>query len=187
MRKVVVFEFVSVDGVAESPERFFDAWDDEVDASNAAVTETQDAVILGHRSYDEWAAYWPTSDIEPFATFINGVSKHVAASTPLTGEWTKVAAIEGDLAEFVRDLRNQPGGDIGVHASLSVAQQLLAAGLVDELRLAVAPVVVGHGRRLLADLPPLRLQPIRSTTTPSGYVLTDYRVLVDADASALEA
>ena len=62
----------------------------------------QDAVILGRRSYDEWAAYWPGSDIEPFASFINGVAKYVATSTPLDGSWTNSTAIDGDLVDLVR-------------------------------------------------------------------------------------
>jgi dihydrofolate reductase len=177
MRKVVAFAFLSVDGVAEGPDRFFTAWDDVVDESGTALIATQDAVILGRRSYDEWAEFWPTSDIEPFATFINAVVKYVATSAPLHREWTNTTVIDGDLAEFVRDLKDRPGGDIGVHASISVAQALLAAGVVDELRLAVAPVIVGSGRRLLDGLPSIRLEPIRGLTSPSGYLLVDYRVL----------
>jgi dihydrofolate reductase len=175
VRKVVAFEFLSVDGVAEEPERFFTAWDDVVDAHGEAVIATQDAVILGRHSYDEWAGFWPTSDIEPFATFINGVTKYVATSTPLERDWANTTVIEGDLTEFVRDLKDRPGGDIGVHASISVAQTLLAAGVVDELRVAIAPMIAASGRRLFDGLPATRLEAIRSTTTPSGYLLADYR------------
>ena len=175
-RKVIAYHFVSVDGVAEAPERFFTAWDDVVDASGVAVIATQDAVILGRRSYDEWAEFWPTSDIEPFATFINGVAKYVATSTPLEREWANATTIDGDLVGFVRDLKGSDGGDIGVHASLSVTQALLAGGVIDELRLAIAPVIVGSGRRLLDGVPSTQLVPMRSETTPSGYLLADYRV-----------
>ena len=97
-----------------------------MDAAGAAVIATQDAVILGRRSYDEWARFWPGSDIEPFATFINTVPKYVATSTPLDPEWANATAIDGGLVDFVRELKNRPGGDIGVHASISVAQTLLA-------------------------------------------------------------
>jgi dihydrofolate reductase len=83
----------------------------------------------------------------------------------------------GGLVESVRELRQQPGGDIGVHASISVAQALLAAGAVDELRLVIAPKIVGRGRRLLDGLPPIRLESIRSETSPTGYLLVDYRVI----------
>src|SRR6478609_9728748 len=138
MRKVVAYELLSLDGVAEEPDRFF-GWDDVMDANLSAVISSQDAVILGRRSYDEWAPYWPDSDIEPFAGFINGVTKHVATSTPLDHPWSNASAIDGDLVDFVRDLKEQPGGDIGVHASISVAQALLAAGVVDALKLVISP------------------------------------------------
>ncbi len=95
MRKVVAFEFLSLDGVAEDPDRFFTDWDDVVDASGATLVATQDAVILGRRSYDEWAEFWPGSDIEPFATFINGVQTFVTTSAPLEREWANTTVIEG--------------------------------------------------------------------------------------------
>ena len=87
MRKIVVYELLSLDGVAEDPDGFFADWDDAMDANLAAVIATQDAVILGRRSYTEWAEFWPSSEIEPFATFINGVTKYVATSTPLDRDW----------------------------------------------------------------------------------------------------
>lgn len=177
MRKVVVYELLSLDGVAEAPDRFFTDWDEAMDANLAAVIEPQDSIILGRRSYDEWAEYWPSSDVEPFATFINGVAKYVATSTPLDRTWTNTTLVDGDLAEFVRDLKSQPGGEIGVHASISVARALLAAGVVDELRLVVAPTIAGGGQRFLDDLPAIRLESIRSTTSPTGSLLVDYRVI----------
>ena len=176
-RKVVAGHFISLDGVAEAPDRFFTAWDDETDARGADLIATQDVVILGRRSFDEWAAFWPDSDIEPFASFINAVPKYVATSRPLTQEWANTHVVDGDLVAFVRDLRTQEGGDIGVHASISVAQALLAAGVVDELRLVVAPAIVGSGRRLLDGVPSMRLESIRSVTSPSGHLLVDFRVL----------
>ena len=177
MRKVVVYELLSLDGVAEDPDGFFADWDDAMDANLAALIAAQDAVILGRRSYDEWAEFWPGSEIEPFATFINGVVKYVMTSAPLDREWANASVIDGGLVEFVRDLRDRPGGDIGVHASISVAQTLLAADVVDELRLVIAPRIAGSGRRLLDRLPPLRLESIRSTTSPTGYLLADYRLI----------
>ncbi len=176
MRKIVVYELLSLDGVAEDPDSFFADWDDAVDANLAAVIATQDAVILGRRSFTEWAQFWPNSEIEPFATFINGVTKYVATSTPLDREWANATAVDGGLVEFVQDLKQRRGRDIGVHASLSVAQALLAAGLVDELRLVIAPRIAGRGRRLLDGLPSIRLETIRSDISPTGYLLIDYRV-----------
>ena len=175
MRQVVAYELVSLDGVAEAPDEFITGWDGVMDDNLAAVIATQDAVLLGRRSYDEWAGYWPGSDIEPFATFINGVAKHVVTSTPLTTEWPGSTVVEGDLADFVRDLRQQPGGDIGVHASISVTQTLLAAGLVDELRLVVSPNIAGTGRRLWDGVPATAMELARSTITPTGHLLLDYR------------
>lgn len=177
MRTVVAYELVSLDGVAEQPDRFFPDWDDAMDANLAAVIGTQDAVVLGRRSYDEWSGYWPSSDVEPFATFINGVPKYVATSTPLDGTWANAQAVEGNLVEFVRDLKDRPGGDIGVHASIEVVRALLAGCVVDELRLMIAPAVAGGGRRLLDGVPPMRLAPVRTRTSPTGYLLVDYRVV----------
>jgi dihydrofolate reductase len=177
-RKVVVYEFMTLDGVAENIAGFFTEWDDdEVDAAGAAVIATEDAVILGRRSYDEWAPFWPGSEIEPFATFINTVPKYVATSSPLDSDWANASAIDGELVEFVQDLKSRPGGDIGVHASISVAQTLLAAGVVDELRLVVAPTIAGTGRKLLDGLPPIRLESIRGVISPMGYPILDYRVI----------
>ena len=176
MRKVVLTAFLSLDGVAEEAHRFCLDWDDVVDAHGAAVIATQDAVILGHRTYDEWSVFWPTSDIEPFASFVNKVPKYVAASTPLEREWHNATPVDGELARFVTDLKHSSGGDIGVHGSISVARTLLAAGVVDEVRLSVAPVVAGGGRRLLDGLPQIRFDLLGAVRSPSGYLLVDYRV-----------
>jgi dihydrofolate reductase len=177
VRKVVVYELLSLDGVAEDPDQFITEWDDTMDANLAAVIAAQDAVILGRRSYDEWAEFWPGSEMEPFSTFINGVQKYVATSTPVEREWANATVIDGGLVEFVRDLKDQAGGDVGVHASISVARALLAADVVDEIRLVIAPTIAGGGRRLLDGLPSIRLESIRTTTSPSGHLLVDYRVL----------
>lgn len=176
VRKIVVYELLSLDGVAERPDEFF-GWDDAMDANLGAVIGAQDAVILGRRSYDEWAEYWPESDIEPFATFINGVDKYVATSTPLDQSWANSTVIDGELVAFVEDLKKAPGGDIGVHASISVAQSLLAAGAVDELKLVIAPRIVGTGRRLLGGSPSVQLETVQSATSPTGHLMVDYRVL----------
>ena len=176
-RKVVAGHFLSLDGVAEAPERFITAWDDETDASGADLISTQDAVILGRRTYDEWAEFWPGSEIQLFASFINAVPKYVATSTRLDREWTSSRVIDGGLVDFVRHLKGQPGGDIGVHGSISVTRTLLAADVVDELRLVIAPTIAGSGQRLLDGLPLIRLETIRGAASSSGHVLVDYRVV----------
>ncbi|WP_328911754.1 MULTISPECIES: dihydrofolate reductase family protein [unclassified Streptomyces] len=177
MRKIVVYELLSLDGVAEDPDSFFTDWDEAMGANLAAVIATQDAVILGRRSYAEWAQFWPSSRIQPFATFINGVTKYVATSAPLDRDWANATVLDGGLVECVRDLTQQRGGDIGVHASISVAQALLAADVVDELRLVIAPRIAGRGRRLLDGLPSIQLESIRSEISPTGYLLVGYRVV----------
>ncbi len=176
MRKIVVYELLSLDGVAEAPETFFADWDNTMDAHLAAVIAPQDAVILGRRSYAEWAAFWPTSEIQPFADFINSVTKYVATSTPLDRDWPNATAVETGLVDFVRELKETSGGEVGVHASISVAQSLLAADVVDELRVVIAPTIVARGRRLLDGVPKTRLEAIRSEISPTGSLLVDYCV-----------
>jgi dihydrofolate reductase len=177
MRKIVVYELLSLDGVAQDPETFLTAWDDALDANLAAVIATQDAVLLGRRSYDEWAAFWPGSTIQPFADFINGVTKYVATSAALDRAWANATAVDGGLVDFVHELKARPGGDIGVHASITLAQTLLAAGVVDELRLVIAPTIARRGKRLLEGLPSIRLEPLRTAASPTGHLLVDYRVI----------
>jgi len=177
MRKVVAYELLSLDGVAENPDAYFTEWDAEMDENLAAVIAEQDAVILGRASYDEWAEFWPTSEGQPFSEFINPVAKYVATSTPLNRDWTNATAINGELVEFVRGLKRQPGGVIGVHASISVAQALLAAGVVDELKVVIAPVIAARGRRLFDALPTTPLELIKSQASSTGHLLVDYRIL----------
>jgi dihydrofolate reductase len=176
MRKVVAYELLSLDGVAEQPMAFITDFDELMEENLGRVIGSQDTVLLGRRTYDDWARFWPNSDIEPFASFINGVQKFVVTSTPLEPQWASSSVVADDLAQFVTDLKSQPGGDIGVHGSISVAQSLLNAGLVDELRLVIAPSIYTRGRRLFDDSSPRRLSPTRSVTSPTGYLLVDFQV-----------
>jgi dihydrofolate reductase len=178
MRKVVAYTLVSVDGVAESPEQFLFDFDETMEANLGEVIARQDTVLLGRAMYDEWSRHWPSSDEQPFADFINTVPKYVATSTPLTTEWANARAIEGPVDEFVRTLKAGDGGDIGVHGSISLTRSLLAAGLVDDVRLLVAPRVVGSGRRLFDDrAAAYSLELVESTGSPSGSLLVHYRVV----------
>lgn len=180
MRKLVVYTLLSLDGVAESPDRYFFDFDAEMYDNLRRVIEAQDAVLLGRRLYDEWAEFWPSSDHEPFASFINGVQKYVVTSTQPTTSWANTTVVDGPVEELVLRLKEQPGGDIGVHGSIALARSLFRSGLVDELRLVIAPTVAGGGRRLFDGEEHLRrLQLLRSVGTPSGGVLLDYRVLND--------
>lgn len=177
MRKVVAYTLVSVDGVAEDPEKFVLQFDEVMEANLGEVIATQDTVLLGRRMYDEWSAYWPTSDDQPFADFINSVQKYVATSTPLLATWNNAEAVVGPIEEFVRQLQSREGGDIGIHGSISLTQSLLAAGLVDEVRLLVAPRVVGSGRRLFEDDVAYSLELVQCTGSPTGSLLVHYNVV----------
>jgi dihydrofolate reductase len=177
VRAVVLYQLMSVDGVAEEPGDWVFDVDEEVFANLRRVIERQDDVLLGRGTYDYWAGYWPTSDVEPFAGFINGTPKHVFTSTPLSRPWANSTAVQGRAEEHVAALKEGDGGDIGVHGSITLARSLLRAGLVDELRLVVAPTIAGKGRRLFdegADL--RRLESIDAVRTPSGTLLLGYRV-----------
>ncbi|MCO8269333.1 dihydrofolate reductase family protein [Actinoplanes sp. TRM 88003] len=175
MRKIVLYSLVSLDGVAENPDQFVFEFDETMDANLADVIGSQDTVLLGRRQYEEWASYWPTAEHEPFASFINSVPKYVFTSAPLPAGWTNTTVVPSDTVEFVRDLKNGAGGEIGVHGSLSLARSLLAAGLIDQIRLVVYPTLAGSGRKLLDDakaVQKLKLQ--RAESTPSGGLLLDY-------------
>jgi dihydrofolate reductase len=175
-RKIVVYELMSLDGVAEDPDAYITEFDDVMRENLGRVIATQDAVLLGRRTYDDWAAFWPTSDIEPFSNFINGVRKYVATSTTVGQPWSHTEVIDGGLFEHVSELKSRPGADIGVHGSIQLAQALLQSDLVDELRLVVAPALHSRGRKLFDRGPSRRLTLTRSVTSPSGYLLLDYQV-----------
>jgi dihydrofolate reductase len=176
MRKLVAYELLSLDGVAEDPSDFID-WDEALDENLGLVIASQDAVLLGRRTYDEWAAFWPDSDIEPFSSFINAVQKFVVTSTPLVDEWNKVTVLGGDdLVPAVRRIKGQAGGDIGVHGSISLIQALIQAELVDELRLVVAPALQAVGRKLFETTKPAQLMLTHCRTSPTGYLLLDYQL-----------
>ena len=176
MRKTVLYTLMSLDGDADQPDQYFPEFDSVMHDNLARVIGTQDAVLLGRRMFDEWSQYWPTSHIQPFADFINGVEKYVVTSTPLSNDWHNAEAVTGPIEDVVRDLKARPGGDIGIHGSIQLAQSLLAAGLVDELQLVVAPAVGFMGRRLFASSHDVRrLELLSATPTPSGSVLLAYR------------
>jgi dihydrofolate reductase len=177
MRNVVLFIFVTIDGVAEEPGDWFFDDSPELFAHIGAVIGLQSDVLLGRGTYDYWAPHWPTTDLEPFAPFINGTTKHVASSTDLHPEWANSVRITEPVVDHLHRLRQQPGGDIGVHASVKLARSLLSAGEVDELRLVIAPALAGHGERLFnVDRDELqRFALVEATHTPQGTMLVHYR------------
>ena len=178
MRNLVLYELVSVDGVAEEPSDWlFDAGD-EVFSNLGRIIERQDDIILGRKTYDYWVDYWPTSDVEPFATFINSTTKHVATSKELDQPWANTIEIDQPLSDYVRRLKQQDAGDIGVHGSIDVSRALLVADLVDVLHLVVAPTLAGAGKTLWGTLDSnRRLTLEQADTDPHGNLFLTYRSL----------
>jgi dihydrofolate reductase len=175
VRKIVLYELLSLDGVAETPNDFILDFDDAMQENLRHVIEDQDTVLLGRNMYDEWSEFWPNSDIEPFSSFINSVAKYVVTSTPPQRFWTNTTVAQGSVAEVVATLKGQPGGDIGVHGSVTLSRSLLEQGLVDELRLVIAPSVMVTGRKLFDGTSPQRFEVTSNVTSPSGYLLVALR------------
>jgi dihydrofolate reductase len=177
MRKVVLYQLLSLDGVAEEPGDWFFDVDREVFANLGRIIGSQDAILLGRGTYDYWVGYWPTSDVEPFASFINGTEKHVVTSSVPAQDWPNSTLVTSPAEEYVAELKQRPGGDIGIHGSIQLARSLLRARLVDELRLVVAPAVAGRGRRLFdGDDDLQRLELLDLERSSSGALLLGYRV-----------
>jgi dihydrofolate reductase len=186
MRKVVLYTLMSLDGAVDHPGRYFTPrqvpgqppeFDAVMDDNEGRIIGAQDAVLLGRNTYDEWSQYWPTVDRQPFADFINTVKKYVVTSTPLSNRWHNSEAVKRPVEGLVRDLKARPGGDIGIHGSIQLAQSLLVTGLVDEVQLVVGPAFGFTGRRLFANTDDLhRLELLSATPSPSGSVLLAYRV-----------
>lgn len=178
MRKLVLYTLMSMDGVVEAPDRYIFEFDEVMYANLARTIKAQDTVLLGRRTYDEWAPYWPTAEEQPFADFINEVPKFLISSATPTVPWANTTVVSSPVADLVRRLKERPGGDIGVHGSIRLAQSLLADNLVDELRLVIAPAVLGSGRRLLGegDEQLRQWKLLRLEGTPSGAVLADYEL-----------
>ncbi len=179
MRKVTAGYFHSVDGVVESPNLWqFDAFDDDLGEMLGAVMQATDTVLMGRIGYSQWAGYWPTATVDgDFAAFINGVPKFIASRTLSAADlgWSNATLIAGDLETFVRDLKTREGGDIAVMGGISLARQLLFAGLLDSLTLITHPVVAGAGKRMFEPTDPLtRLELLDCRRTSKGNVVTSY-------------
>ena len=170
VRRLVAFVLSTLDGAVDHPARWFGEYDATMTRLEASLIASQGTVLLGRGMYDEWSRHWPTSDDQPFADFINSVDKVVVSSTPLTPSPWEAQRVTGPLATVVEGLRTRPGsGDVGIHGSIRLVRSLLAEGLLDELQLAVAPVVDPDGRRLSDGLPSLqRLELVSATPTESG-------------------
>ncbi|MGH2807448.1 MAG: dihydrofolate reductase family protein [Actinomycetota bacterium] len=184
MGRIVVTEFVSVDGVMEDPggsEDFkYGGWSFEIsrgdEGDNFKLDETRNSValLLGRKTYDGFAEAWPTRTGE-FADKFNNMPKYVVSSTLDDPPWTNSTVIDEDVVQAVSDLKGKLDGDIVVHGSAQLVQFLLDNDLVDELRLMVYPVVLGDGKRLFGsttDKKTMRL--VDSKTVGDGVSILIY-------------
>lgn len=183
MGRLVLYSICSLDGAVDDPNRLFPPsttepappeFEDAMEEPFRRLISTQTAVLLGRGMYDEWARFWPTSQ-DFFADFINNVAKYVVTSSPLEQSWTNGQPVSGPLDQIVAQVKASTSGDVGVHGSITLAQSLLAEGLVDELQLTVAPILDPVGRRLterVTELAPLQLTD--SLVTPSGAMWLTY-------------
>jgi dihydrofolate reductase len=184
MGRIVVTEFISLDGVIEAPGGGEDyrhaGWSFDIDRGDEGnqfkLVETMNsaALLLGRRTYEGFAAAWPERDGE-FADKFNTMPKYVVSSTPRDLPWTNSTLLSGDVVDEVTKLKQEQDGDIVVHGSAQLVQSLLENDLVDELRLMVFPVVLGTGKRLFGETTDKkRLQLSSSTVVGDGVAIQVY-------------
>jgi len=190
MRKLTVSEFVSLDGVMQAPggadedtEGGFrhGGWQmgyfDDVAGERIGASMAQTgAFLLGRRTYEIFASYWPTqSDDDPFARILNGLPKYVASTTlgePLA--WKNSTLLQGDVAKAVAELKEGEGGNIVVLGSGGLVQTLYENDLVDEYALMIHPIVLGSGKKLFREVPRKPLKLADSVTTSTGVLMATY-------------
>ena len=185
MGRIVVTEFVSLDGVVEDPGGAEDfkhgGWSfqiergEEGDKFKLDEALAADALLLGRVTYEGFAAAWPSREGE-FADKFNNMPKYVVSKTLDKAEWNNSTVLNGDVVKEVSSLKQKVDGDIVVHGSARLVQTLIEHDLVDELRLMVFPVILGSGRRLFADTIDMkRLQLVDSKTVGDGVLILTYK------------
>jgi len=201
--RLTLTQFVTLDGVYQGPgapdEDTTDGFtrggwmvphmDQTFIARAAAWLERADALLLGRRTYEAFAAAWPqiTDPEDPFTERMNALPKYVASHTLTETPWRPATILGGDVAAQVAELMTQPGGELQLHGSARLAQSLLAAGLIDEIRLVITPTVVGQGRRLFPDEgPALGMNVTEHTVTPGGLTLLELEVTGPASFATYE-
>lgn len=189
--RLVLQEFMSLDGVTQGPGAPDEDTSDGftrggwlvpfVDETFIGIVRdwvaNADAYLFGRRTYENFARDWPNMPdlTDPVAASLNGRPKYVATNTLTTGSWNPTTILSGDVIAHVQALREQPGREIQIHGSAQLGGFLLNAGLVDELRLVVAPVVVGSGRTLFGSIDePIGMQLRDHASTPGGLVVLTY-------------
>lgn len=177
MRKLIVTEFITLDGVVEAPDKWsFPYWNDEIAKFKHEETFASDALLLGRVTYEGFAAAWPgRKDPEGFADRFNSMPKHVATRTLKKLEWNNSHLITGDLATAVAKLKQQPGQDIVIHGSPGLVRSLMPHDLIDEWRLLVYPIVLGRGKRLFDGTSQSKFTLAESKAYSSGAVSLTYR------------
>lgn len=183
MRTLAITQNITVDGVIDLSDGWFSPadGDDQTDVLEALLEQDSrsDALLLGRQTFEDFRGYWPlqTDDQTGITAQLNRTTKYVISGTLTDPRWENSVVLSGPVIENVPPLKQADGADIVCTGSISVTHELLRAGLVDELRLFVYPVVVGRGRRLIPDgvaMPTLEL--IESQRFRSGIVLQSYRV-----------
>jgi dihydrofolate reductase len=203
VRPLVVTEFTTLDGVVQAPGGpdedtaggfahggwLVPFFDDTLGAQMTAwFTGVQD-FLLGRGTYEIFAGSWPKAPVEddPIAEALNTGTKHVASRTLTSLDWSGARLVEGDVVDAVRALTAQDGGELQVHGSPGLVQSLLRADLVDELRLVVAPVVLGEGKRLFGDgAIPRSWRLTASSATPTGVLMCTYRRGGEVETGSME-
>jgi dihydrofolate reductase len=176
MRKTVAGLAITLDGVVESPSNWV-RMNDEMDEAIGAGLAQADAVLLGRRTYLEFADLWPQSHDGLMAEFMNHTPKLVVSSTLNRLAWANSSLLTGDLVLEVRRLKQQPGRNVLLPGSPTLVRALLYAGLLDELDLMVHPIVAGAGMRLFDGIAPaMALDLLESRTFNTGVVSLRYRV-----------
>ncbi|HET6820613.1 MAG TPA: dihydrofolate reductase family protein [Candidatus Limnocylindria bacterium] len=184
--KLVVTDFLTVDGVIEGPG--FDehrdgrnAWalrlqDDEAEEWNQSQLYGAEALLMGRVTYQIWAAFWPSAADNEFTRRMNAIPKYVVSRTLDRADWSNTTVLRGDVAAEVHDLKAQPGGELLCYGSADLVTELMAHRLVDEYRLSVYPVVLGSGKHLFRDRIDLHyLHLVNTRVFPTGIVLLTYR------------
>jgi dihydrofolate reductase len=173
MRKVVVTEFLSLDGIMEDPAWTFPYWNDEIAKFKGEEAPASDALLLGRVTYQGFAAAWPQSKDEG-APYFNSVRKYVVSTTLDKAEWNNSRLIQGNVVEEITKLKQQDGKDITVHGSATLVQTLIQHDLVDRYRLLVYPVVVGKGKRLFQEGTTATLKLVATQAFSSGVAALIY-------------
>jgi dihydrofolate reductase len=177
MRSVINSTYVTLDGVIQDPQDWpsLGSLADDGGRVQSALLEQCDAVLMGRRTYDGFAPVWSALSGDPFSDRMNALPKYVVSTTLTDPTWNNTTVIGNDPAGAVRELKEQPGGDIVQYGFGPVSHTLLAAGLIDELRLWVHPFLTGTEGLMHHPGSSGRFEFVDSTTLGSGVVILNYR------------